>query len=188
MKLLYITETNLKDRLFVRDLVSHFKLEEKAILIHDAFGGTIRDTKFVTKRISALMSESMVYNNAFSADQRNLFFYNEDGVLSANTTFIETLLPPIQLLIIGPIVKKDGELQLVGAKELVAATRRDFDISETIVFTDNPLSPLGSKNATIANQEEADKLLTVYEEEKASIDLALELYPARLASPMNYSK
>ena len=39
----------------------------------------------------------------------------------------------------------------------------------------------------IANREEADKLIGVYEEESNSINLALELYPAKLASPMNYS-
>ena len=187
MKLLYLTETNLRDRLFIRDLVSNFKLDEKAILIHDAFGGTVRDTRFVTKRISALMSESMIYNNAFSAEQRNLFSYNEAGDLVVNKSFLETLLPPIQLLIIGPVLKVNGEIQVAEALDLVAAARRDLPISETIVFTGNPLSPLGSKNATIANQEEADKLIGVYEEEKPAIEMAMKLYPARLASPMTYS-
>ncbi|MCB0841392.1 MAG: hypothetical protein KDD99_32205 [Bacteroidetes bacterium] len=187
MKLLYLTETNLRDRLFIRDLVSNFKLEEKAILIHDTFGGTIRDTRFVTKRISALMSESMIYNNAFSAEQRDMFSFDNDDNLLVNSPFIDKLLPTIQLLIIGPVIKKAGESQLIHALELVKASRQQLPVSETIVFTDNPLSPLGAKNAIISNQSEAEKWTGVYEEEKNAIQLALELYPARLASPMNYS-
>ena len=84
MKLIYLRETNLKDRVLVRDIIINFKLSDKVLLIHDTFGDSVDDTRFVTKRLSALFSESMIYNNAFLAEQRGFFVKNEEG-LSMNT-------------------------------------------------------------------------------------------------------
>lgn len=187
MKLLYLTEVNLRDHLFVKDLIHNFKLEEKAILIHDTFGGTVSDTRFVTKRISSLMSETMIYNNAFSGDQRNFFSRNEAGLLQLNVSLVEKLLRPLQVLILGPIIKEENEAVLANPVELVQLVRNELEISETIVFTDNPLSPLGAKRLTIDTSEDVEQWLKSYEEEKASLELAHQLRPARIASPTTYS-
>lgn len=188
MKLIYLTQENLKDRLFIRDLVFSYKIKEKALLIHDTFGGSVRDTRFVTKRISSLLSETMVYNNAFSADQRNLFSINETGHTEIDTVKIKHLLEQIQLLIIGPVIKKGETATLADPIELVEVARKHLDISEMVVFTSNPLSPLGAKNIRIETDEDLEKMLTVYEEETSAIRLAHRLRPARIASPANFSQ
>ncbi|MEM6343224.1 MAG: hypothetical protein AAF927_05070 [Bacteroidota bacterium] len=187
MKLLYLTEVNLRDRLFVRDMIHNFKLAEKAILIHDTFGGTVSDTRFVTKRLSALMSETMIYNNAFSGDQRNFFSRNEAGLLQLNVSLVEKLLSPLQVLILGPVIAEEGKAVLADPIEMVQLVRNELEISETIVFTANPMSPLGAKQLTIDTSEDVTEWLKSYEEEKASLELAHELRPARIASPMTYS-
>ncbi|MDX2248760.1 MAG: hypothetical protein SF052_18380 [Bacteroidia bacterium] len=188
MKLLYITEANLRDRLFIRDLVFSYKLKDKAILIHDTFGGTVRDTRFVTKRISAMLSETMVYNNAFSADQRNLFSLKESGNMEIDAEKIHKLLETVQLLIIGPVIKKGDSTELADPLQMVEVTRTYLDISDMIVFTSNPLSPLGAKNIRIETDADLEKMITVYEEESAALRLAHRLRPARITSPANYSQ
>lgn len=186
MKLIYLTETNLRDRLFIKDLVHNFGFTEKALLIHDSFGGTVKDTRFVTKRISALLSECMIYNNAFSADQRNLVSRVEDR-LQINTALIQQLLPPIQLLILGPVIKGETGPQLTDPLELLEAARNAFDIEEVIVFTANPMSPLAGKKEVVRDADDRQRLLNIYEEESDAINLAHRLHPALIASPQNYA-
>ncbi|MEM6806891.1 MAG: hypothetical protein AAF696_36155 [Bacteroidota bacterium] len=187
MKLLYLSEANLKDRLLIRDLVFNYKFEEKAILIHDQFGGKVSDTRFVNKRISALLSEAMVYNNAFSADQR-IFISQEGAKLIPNKERIEQILYPIQLLVVAPIIKAADKAILTDALGLLKSVREAYEIEEVILFANNPLSPMVSQAKRISTEEDRDKLLKVYEEEAESLDLAYQLRPAILASPQNYSK
>lgn len=155
-------------------------------MIHDTFGGTVKDTRFVTKRISALLSECMVYNNAFSADQRGLIKSGETG-LSVNTELITQLFPPIQLLILGPVLKGPEGPILADPLEMLAATRNAFDIEEVILFTDNPMSPLAGKKEIVTGEADQSRLLQVYEEEATAINLAHQFRPAMIASPLNYS-
>lgn len=186
VKLLYLTETNLNDRLLIRDLVHNVKFKEKAILVHDAYKGNLTDTRFVNKRISALMSEAMVYNNAFCGEQRSFFKQEGDEILP-NKKLIEQLFPPIQLLILGPTLKKEEKITLTDPLELVASLRKAYEIEEVILFPKNPLSPMVSKVKAIRNEEDRDKLLAIYGEEKEALELAFDLRPSLLASPANYS-
>ena len=187
VKLIYLTETNLRDRLFIKDLVHNFGFAEKTLMIHDHFGGTVKDTRFVTKRISALLSECMIYNNAFSADQRNLVS-RQDGRLHVNTELIRRLLPPIQLLILGPVISGDAGPELADPLELLEATRNAFDIQDLILFTANPMSPLAGKKETVRDESDEQRLLSIFDEEAGAIRLAHRLRPAMIASPQNYSR
>jgi hypothetical protein len=184
MKLLFLSEANLRDRLFVQNFVFNLKLDEKAIIILDSFGGTVKDTRFVTRRISSLLSEAMVYNNAFTADQRG-FFFRENDVLKGNWPLIDELMVPIQAMVFGPVLKGPEGPQLADPLDILAAVRGHYEISETFVFVTNPMSPLGAKRAMVESEADIVPLLAVYEEEKASIDLALKLSPARLVGAQN---
>ncbi|MEO0473938.1 MAG: hypothetical protein AAF206_30290 [Bacteroidota bacterium] len=188
MKILYLSEANLRDRLFIRDLVNGFKGDEKYLVLHDTFGGTVSDTRFVTKRLSALMSESMVYNNAFSGDQRNFFSRNAEGLIDMNVDLIHKLMEVVQVLLIGPIITENGEAALGDPMELVQTARTLLEADELIVFTENPMSPLATKRELIDTAEDVDRLMKVYDEEKTSIELALSLRPARLVSPSNFAQ
>lgn len=187
MKLLYLSETNLRDRLFIKDLIFNFKLKEKVLLLHDVFGDSIRDTRFVTKRISALLSENMVYNNAFSAEQRNLFAYEGEDQLIINTQLIAQLFQTVSLLILSPVIKKGDQVELADPIQMIQAARHQLEANDLILFTDNPLSPLAKKGEYIEEKADQDRLMKIYDEEAAAIQLAYKLRPARIASPVNYS-
>lgn len=186
MKLIYLREANLRDNLFVRDLVINFKWSDKVLLLHDTFAGTIKDTRFVTKRLSSLFSESMIYNNAFYADQRDFFVKDTNGI-RVNVERINELLQIVQLLIIGPIIKGVSGVELANPQDLLYAAQTSLDIDETIIFPNNPKSPLVAKKLAIPTQEEANKLISIYEEETETIKLG-HTFSATLASPMNYAK
>jgi DNA-binding NtrC family response regulator len=186
LKLLYLTATNLGDRLFLKDLVHNFKLEDKALLLHEPWQGNVRDTRFATKRLSALLSETMVYNNAFSGDQRR-FFAETASRYEVNTALIEQLLSPIQCLILGPVVASEEGAILADPLKMIAAARDALDIDELILFPANPLSPLVNQKKQIADQASLEKLLAVYDEEAEALRLTYAL-GATLASPTNFAQ
>jgi len=187
MKLLFISEANLRDRLFVRDFIHNIKTKDKLLVIHDSFGGTVKDTRFVTKRLSSLLSEAMVYNNAFVASQRGLFA-EEEGKYIVNSSLIRKLLYPIQLLLVGPIIKRGKEEVLADPLRMMRAAREALDIDNTVVFAGNPLSPLANRKPLIQSQDDVNHWKKAYEEESKALELALSLQPATVASPMNFWK
>ncbi|MEL6674166.1 MAG: hypothetical protein AAFR61_18315 [Bacteroidota bacterium] len=187
VKLLFVREENLRDRLFVKDLVHNFSFKEKALMILDTFGASIPDVKFVTRRLSALFSEAMVYNNAFTADQRGIFRLRE-GKLDLNRKLVDDLFHPIQLLIIGPVLTKGEEKILADPLDLLQLARIKFEVDEILLFPNNPLSPLAQKTPLIGSPEDHDRWMKLYEEEEAVLNLAYQLRPARIVSPMNYSR
>ncbi len=186
MTLIYLSEPNLRDRLFLKEFASAFSIKEKAIVIHSSYNESISDTRYVSKRISALLSEAMIYNNAFSADQRQFFSIDND-LIRINKSLIDTLLDPIQLLIFNPVVAVEGNASLADPIRLLLAAREEFHAEDVIMFPDNPMSALGMENAVINSLEDKERLIAVYEEEKAIIEIAYRLRPARIASPNNYS-
>ncbi len=187
MKLIYLSEANLRDRLLIRDLVFNFKSPEKALVIHESFDGSIRDTRFVTKRLSSLFSEAMVYNNAFSADQRDLVKRDEAGQLIIKTSTLLSLIDPIQMIILGPVIKENGDAGLIEGEELLRATRQQMDFSELLLFPDNVLSPLAGKAALMDGEDIYQELLAVYEEERESLDRAMRFRPSRIVSPKYFN-
>ena len=187
MNLLFLSHQNLSDRLFIREFVHHFKLKDKSIVIHDQFGTTEKDTRFVTKRISALLSEAMVYNNAFNSDKRRYFKLEGDSV-GYSHELIVPLLAPIQAVLFGPVVKHENELIQIDPIKMLTAVRNTIHIEETIIFTDNPLSPLANKKLIVDAQTDLRPLENVYEEEKRVLALAKRLAPVRIASPTNFAE
>lgn len=187
VKLLFLSEANLKDRLFIQDFVHNFKFKEKAIVFHAPFGKTLRDTRFVTKRISSLLSETMVYNNFLMGDQRDCFRLDAQGVMTINTKPIDELLYTAQLLIMGPIVKAEEGTQIGDAIHMLEVARSAYEVDEILLFPKHDKSPLAAKKTLIDTREEVDRLLKIYEEETESLELAYRLRPARLVSPVNYS-
>ena len=184
-KCLYLSEENLRDRMAIRDLVHNFPTGEKIILLHEAFSGTIPDTRFVTKRLSALFSEQMVYNNAFSADQRDLICQGETG-LSLNKTLIEKLFTHIQLLILNPIVSSDAGPVLADSQKIASRLRSEFAIEQMVLFPANPLSPLATKHPSIHTEEDLAYWKPLYEEEEQTLVRAFQLAPAQIVSPSTY--
>lgn len=186
MKLIYLSQENLNDRLFIKDFVHNFKLSGNTLLIHEPFNKSVKDSRFVTKRLSALLSETMVYNNAFSADQRN-FFYYEDDQLRANISLMEELFQTVQLLILSPVVRRKDNLELLAPTDMIQTMRKQTEVDIVLTFTDNPLSPLASKGPVIEKEEDVEHWKKLYDEEQAALLRAFDLRPAKIVSPTNYS-
>lgn len=185
MKLLYLSQVNLKDRLFVKDFAHSFKPNEKAIIVHEPWA-TVGETLTVSKRLSSMLSETMVYNTAFSAATRNMITQQEDG-LQISVPAIEQHLTHIQALILAPVILVDGQQQVGDIQAMTQALRYQLRIEQVYLFPANPLSPLGNKKPMVEDQTTQQQLLSVYEEEQATIELAYQLRPATIASPTNFS-
>lgn len=189
MKLLYISQENLKNQNFIKLLVSNFKPEDTAILLHESFGDKAGDTRFVTKRISSLLSDNYIPNNAFSGDQRGILSVGPDGKSPRlRTAFLNKMMQGLPVLVLNCLTQGDVEPSEAEPLEVARLIRSEFPVKETVVFTQNPLSPLGTKGETITTQADLDRLLALYEEEKGSLELAMKLAPARIASPTNFSQ
>ena len=186
MKLIFLSHSNLRDRNFVTDLVHHFKTQEKVLLLHDHYGN-VSDTRFVSKRLSALLSEAMVVNNVLSGDQRNIITV-ENEEISIRGDFLSGLLETVQLIILNPIAKSGDKIFLPNPEKVLRAIRETLSTEETIFFPDNTLSPMTQSKSTIESKEEYDRLIGVYEEEKPTLDRALAFAPAAIASPSNFLK
>lgn len=186
MNLIYLSNANLNERLFIQDLVNNYKFQTPTILLHDTFGGTVRDTLIVSKRLSSLFSDCIVYNNVFSAAQRDLVAHKE-GKLFVSKTKLEGLLGIIPFLILSPILKIDGEETLGNPLEMLLALRETFGVEEVSFFTDIRMSPLANKRMLVSNEKDKNELLQVYDEESMVISRAYDFRPARICSPRNYS-
>lgn len=184
MKLIFLSEANITDRMFVRDFVHNFKFQ-KSITIHAPVEDLLK-TRMLTKRISSLLSDTVTYNRAFSGDQRGLV-KEIDGKIVMDKTKVDPLLEHVQTLIIGPIALKDGNPEIIDPMKLILYLRELYGVEEIITFSDNPLSPLVAKKPMITSQEDVDKWLVAYEEEREALDRALHLRPVRLSSPVNYA-
>lgn len=184
VQLIFLSEANITDRMFVRDFVHNFKFQQ-SITVHAPAEDFLK-TRMLTKRISSLLSDTVTYNRAFSGDQRGLV-KELDGKLNIEKSKVDPLLEHVQTLIIGPIALKDGEAVIIDPMKLVLHLRELYGVEEIITFSDNPLSPLVAKKPLITSQEEVDKWLIAYEEEKEALRRALQLRPARLSSPVNYA-
>ena len=187
VKLLYLSEQNLRDRLFIQDFVFNYKFKEETLLFHAPFGENMRDTRFVTKRLSSLLSEAMVYNNFLMGDQRDCFSFGENGLLEINTAPIRELLYTAKLLLIGPVVKQNGKAVIGDPLQMLQLARETFEAEETLLFPTKSKSPLAANKPTIEDRSEVDRLLSIYEEESDTLELAYRLRPVRLVSPVNYS-
>ena len=187
MKLVFLSEENLRSREFIINLVHNFSFGDQYILLHDAFGGTVRDTRFVTKRISSLLSESMVVNNAFSGDQRNILELKE-GLLHFRTEYVTQLLEQLQMFILNPIATTPEGPALQPAEKVIQVIRNQLPIDEVLVFPDNGQSPLGNEKQLMDSTADYDRLVRIYEEEDAALQRALRLRPTTIVSPVNYAK
>lgn len=187
MKFLYLREENLKEKLFIQDLVHNFPADEPVLVLHAHFGEKPEDTRFVTKRIGALLSEQMVYNQAFSGDQRGLLTA-DGGRITVRADLVRELLQFASVLLLNPIgATPNGPEELDPL--LVANVLQDaFSPAETILFPRNSKSPLAANKERVTGRADYERLLALYEEEAAVLEAAQRLAPVTLSGPVTFAK
>lgn len=187
MKFLFLSEENLKDSFFIKDLVYNMPKNEKVLVLHEHFPGTLSDTRFVTKRISALLSEAMVYNLAFSGDQRKVISL-ENEIFRINEDFIHQQMKVAQVMVLNPIAAEGENVARADALSVAKALVKTFEPEETFVFARNTKSLLASGRRRVEGQTDFEELMKLFEEEQTALLNALALSPATIASPVNFAK
>ncbi|MEY3442870.1 MAG: hypothetical protein RLZZ519_1151 [Bacteroidota bacterium] len=186
MKLLYLSAENLKSTPFIKDLVWNFKEVGKCIILHDHFG-SIADTRFVTKRISALMSEEMITNNAFSGDQRSIF-QQVNGSTEIRKEFLAQALETVDLLVLNALGTDGDAMSPLDPLEVAMQLRAAFDLDHIHVFPRNSRSPMVVSARSLKSIADLEPLRAVYEEEAPTLSIAEKLLPVVLAAPSNFLK
>jgi hypothetical protein len=185
MKLIFLSQHNLADTFFMKSFVAGYKLKTPTVLLHDHFGRSPADTWFVTKRVSSLLSENMVVNNAFGGEQRGIFSQEGDS-FALNADFLFEAFRTVHLVVLNPMVRHEGQSRPGDAAKLLHLLRHQLSPEETVLFPRNMKSPLGAERTAITSQEQLDRLLSLYEEEQEVLQKAWALRPAVLATPANF--
>jgi hypothetical protein len=186
MKLLYLSAENLRSTPFIKDLVWNYKQVGKSIILHDHFG-SIGDTRFVTKRISALMSEEMITNNAISGDQRGIFQESESGI-AVRKDFLEQALQNVSLLVMNPLGASGENTAILDPLAVALQLRSAWDLEHIHVFPRNSRSPMVISVKALQTMDDLEPLRAVYEEESLTLANAERLLPVILGSPSNFLK
>ena len=186
MKLLYLSAENLRSTPFIKDLVWNYKQVGRSIILHDHFG-SVADTRFVTKRISALMSEEMITNNAISGDQRGIFQEGDHGVL-VRKDFLEQALQNVSLLVMNALGAKEQGTTMLDPLAVALQLRSAWDLEHVHVFPRNSRSPMVVSVRELQTTADLEPLRAVYEEESLTLANAQRLLPVILGSPSNFLK
>jgi hypothetical protein len=180
MILYFLSEDNLRNQAFIKDLVYHFRPAPGSILLHAPFG-SVEDTRFVSKRISAYLSEELVVNSILHGDQRKLIQL-VDGQPVVRRDLIDASFQQCALLVMNAL-SADGP---VDVQALIGALRATYDISELVLFPASPKSALGAGRPQVQAPGDHSRLIAVYEEEAPVLDRALALAPATIANPATF--
>ena len=186
MKLFYFSESNLRRTPFIKQFVSEInQFKDKAILLHAPFGSAA-DTRFVTKRLSSLLSEVLVVNMGLNGDQRGLI--ERDGkALKVNAAALEEKFQTLQLVVLNPLLAgTEGEI----ADPLAVATalREVLPIDGTWTFLNNSRSPLAAEKHAVEAPGQVAEWLKIYDEEADALQAAATLAPATLVSAANFAR
>ncbi len=200
IRIIYLSETNQSDRLFMRDLSAGLKrLPEKSVILQ-AVHPQMPDSEawFVTKRISALLSEANIANHPIAGHHRKLITINNEQQIELKLDLFQSLWKVHDAILVTMLAAaneatvpenspvKLSALQLVPALYYQLAHMKTIDDQPVEVmpvwfFPNNPLSLLASKAYPIEQAADGEKLLTIYPEEKTSIELAMNCRPAIVA-------
>lgn len=187
MILIYIHSLALHDEIFLQEFSNTFKnLKEKTLILHGFHENESKESIwFQTKRLSAHLSEMMITNNAFSGEMRDLIKLNNNEVVF-DSKKINKLFEIVQVVILNSVVKVNDKLEKINIENVVKSSTQFWDFSQKLVFTQNPLSPLGNSIYKIENEQDKEAILKVYPEESETINLAYDLKPSFICSSKNY--
>ena len=181
MNIYVLTEQNLRNNVFVKDFAFYFKPKGKAVLLHAGFGSP-SDTRFVTKRLSAYLSEELVVNAQLNGDQRGLI-YQTDTSAGVRRELLDAGFLQVDLLVMNDLCLMDGDLRHVGLVSVLDGLRAGYPDARITLFPANPLSALGQRAPGIFSAEQAQRLIDVYDEEQSLLELAALITPVHVLNP-----
>ncbi len=184
MILLYLSKANLSDKVLMHELAHYFDKASPALIIHEAFGEKVEDTFFVTKRLSSILGEALIVNVPHSGERMGLFSRRENKII-VDAEIILKLRKNANVIITNTLIQGDEKTEHVAPEEVLTALIQTHNFSGHYVFPANSRSPLGMENVQLENPMDYDRLLSLFDEEKAMLDIALKLCPAIISRPAN---
>lgn len=182
--LLFLPEQAARDRLFLRDLFATIpKLKGDVFLAHETGAERVEVNRYVSKRISANLSEAMDPNLWFSGDQRNLVAGNTPDELFLDAEKLSNLAAGVHTVICSCTAIVKGTPQAVEPAAFLAAVKDALRPREITLFTNNPQSALNTEARLIETTEGIAPLRTAFPEEEKILQIAGALSPASINTP-----
>lgn len=176
-----LTSENLRSNDFIKDFCFYFKPKGKSILLHGVFGSP-NDTRFVSKRLSAYLSEELIVNSILNGDQRQLLRATPGGV-QVRKELITAAHAQVDLVVLNCLAEGHSGATALDPEAVLKGLRELYGVEPVTIFPVNPRSPLGQQVLQVEVGADLAKLKEAYEEEAATIDLALRIAPAVLLNP-----
>ncbi len=185
INILLIQENSAKDDYFLKHLAENLVLlNHKFLIIHQPINMNKVESWFYTKRISAKLSESMVGNLPFSADHKSIF-KKIDNQLIANQDVFYKNFQLLNVLVLNSVFQND----FLNIYDIFQSLKSFFEIQNTILFTQNSLSPLASNEPIfIQSNDHLNYYQNIYPEESKTFDFAKEFLPIQLGNPQSFVK
>jgi hypothetical protein len=183
VRLIYVPENVLDDRLFLRDFFANYaKIPEKSIVLHACpKSANLEKIRFLSKRFSSNLSEAMIPNAPFSGDQRGLMQQTETGI-ALRHELLTTMLTNLQCIVLNTIITDStGKATIAPAGDVLQAIIHQLAGSYAVVLPHNPLSALGNKLHPLYTPADVNTLLGVYPEESPTFALLTSILPAAVA-------
>jgi len=176
----YLSEANLKDRMFLRDFVVNFgRSKKRGIIIHShPKKATPEYTSFITKRISAQLSDELVPNYPQSLGTKGLVSY-EGNQLILKDKQIENLFKMVYCLVLNQFLT---DTDIIEIERVIDCFRGGLGVERLWLFPNNSMSPLGKDLVRVENQGDYEKYAAIYNEEIEVLKTALNCAPAVIGS------
>jgi hypothetical protein len=156
-------------------------------LVHGPHPGGFEPTAFVTKRISATLSEGMVTNIALNGFQKNLFSLSPEGVVP-RTDLFWSLLENLDCIVTNTCLLSDGVAVFEKPEAVLRSAVVALDPERVLLFPLNPNSALVAEKRKVTTPEESEKLALAFSEEAATLELAARLTPCELVGMQNFTR
>jgi hypothetical protein len=185
--LIYLQPKLQNDRMFLREFFANFnRLAGKAIVLQGSEKEDVSHTEFMTKRISANLSEYMVANAGFSGYQMQ-FIRKEGDLITINQERLSKLFHHVQAVVVNDMVQEAGEYKHADAGTCILAFRAVFPELQVTLFPDEVNSPLGIANEVIVSEKEMERFAEAYPEQLSILGLAKRVLPVRFATAKNFA-
>jgi hypothetical protein len=184
--LLYLTEHSLNDRLFMREFFAKMtQMPGKTLLVHGTSLTDIAQIRFLSKRVSAHLSESMVSNSPISGDQRKFIKVGGQKV-TVRASLLHDLFAVVDCIVLNTVATNGFESVIIPTEQLLVGLRETIPFDYCITFPLHSSSALGAPPKLLSNEAERQQLLAAYDEESTAIETAYLMKPCFLALPKNF--
>jgi hypothetical protein len=184
--LVYVPAGLLSDRLFTREVFGAYRrLEGKSVLVHaPRAGATPEQEAFLSKRISAQLSENLVPNLAFEGHRRTLLRRTPEGAVVVRTEVLTTLFQTVECVVLTLTAASDTTAPtLLDPADALPALVWQGQPRQTLFFPSFAQSALTAvSRPAIETELDYARLAQAFPEEEAQLRLGWLCHPVRFVN------